>query len=116
MILPVITCNEKINYFILCLKHKTSKLVSWSKIFCLQQGSEMNPFSLEKVQGLKALAEHLKPIFPSVPPPPTPSRGMGAEGEDIEGYTYEYIKLFRERLSERNEPLGAGVGQGGGGV
>ena len=44
--------------------------------------------------GLKALAEHLQPIFPSVPPTPSPASGMGGELEDIEGYTFVYKTMY----------------------
>ena len=43
----------------------------WSqkKVSCLKQGSKMNGFCLKEGQGLKALAAHPHPNFPSSAPP-----------------------------------------------
>ena len=44
------------------------------KVSCLKQGSKMNGFCLKEGQGLKALAAHPNPNFPSSAPPPPPPR------------------------------------------
>ena len=67
------------NFLILILRcHLLQQILSeinffWSqkKVSCLKQGSKMNGFCLKEGQGLKALAAHTHPNFPSSPPPPS---------------------------------------------
>ena len=66
--------NNFLNLILRC--HLLKKILSeiiffWSqkKVSCLKQGSKMNRFCLKEGQGLKALAAHPHPNFPSSAPP-----------------------------------------------
>ena len=67
--------NNFLNLILRC--HLLIQIISeinffWSqkKVSCLKQGSKMNGFCLKEGQGLKALAAHPHPNFPSSAPPP----------------------------------------------
>ena len=80
--------NNFLNLILRC--HLLKQILSeinffWSqkKVSCLKQGSKMNGFCLKEGQGLKALAAHPHPNFPSSAPPPPPIRMFTTQKRNI---------------------------------
>ena len=95
------------NFLILILRcHLLQQILSeinffWSqkKVSCLKQGSKMNWFCLKEGQGLKALAAHPHPNFPSSPPP------LGIFTTQKRNIYYNLLHWFHQSWSIKLQPI-----------